>query len=84
MRVLVLGNADDARGFALAGATAIAPKSRRELETALAHATDVGLVLLSAEIAALAPRAVRAFVERPFAPPLLVLPAEPRAAGGPP
>ena len=77
MRVLVLGTPDDARGFALAGALARAPGSRRELDVLLSRAAEerVGLVLVSAEVAALSPRAVRAFAERPGAPPLLVLPA---------
>jgi vacuolar-type H+-ATPase subunit F/Vma7 len=78
MRVLVLGTPDDTLGFALAGATARAPQSARELEALLAQASEerppVGLVLVSEPIAALAPRAVRVFRERPGAPPLLVLP----------
>ncbi len=83
MRVLVLGTADDARGFGLAGALAWAPRGRREIEAALARAVTeeppIGLVLVSAEIAAEAPRAVRSFAERAGAPPLLVLPEGRRA-----
>jgi vacuolar-type H+-ATPase subunit F/Vma7 len=78
MRVLCLGTADDARGFALAGAVARTPADRRALETTLGRALEerppVGLVLVSAEVAALSPGAVRAFAERAGAPPLLVLP----------
>jgi vacuolar-type H+-ATPase subunit F/Vma7 len=78
MRVLVLGTPDDTLGFALAGATARAPKTAREVEAALAQAGEerppFGLVLVSEPVAALAPRAVRAFCRRPGAPPLLVLP----------
>jgi vacuolar-type H+-ATPase subunit F/Vma7 len=78
MRVLVLGTIDDARGFGLAGALVRAPRDGRDLEAALARAPDerptVGLVLVSAEVAALSPRAIRAFVDRPGAVPLLVLP----------
>jgi vacuolar-type H+-ATPase subunit F/Vma7 len=92
MRVLVLGTVDDARGFGLAGALARAPSNRREVEAALARVAEerppVGLVIVSAEVAALSPRAIRAFAERPGAVPFLVLPgspsppAEPRAEGG--
>lgn len=88
MRVLVLGSVDDARGFGLAGTAARTPRDRRALEAELAHAGDqrppVGLVLVSAEVAALSPRAVRAFAETPGAPPLLVLPetGEGRQNGG--
>jgi vacuolar-type H+-ATPase subunit F/Vma7 len=83
MRVLVLGTADDARGFALAGARAIVPQGRREVAAALARASEeqppVGLVLVSAEVAALAEDAVRAFAARAGSPPILVLPG---AGGG--
>jgi vacuolar-type H+-ATPase subunit F/Vma7 len=82
MRVLVLGSRDDARGFALAGAVTRAPRDRRELVAALARVMDerppVGLVLVSAAIAELAPRAVEAFAAKEGAPPILVLPEEKR------
>ncbi len=78
MRVLVLGTPDDALGFGLAGALARAPRNARELSEALGRVGDerppVGLVLVSAPVAALSPRTVRAFAERPGAVPVLVLP----------
>ena len=77
MRVLVLGTPDDALGFGFAGAATRTPETARELAAALAHVGDdgpVGLVLVSAPVAALSPRAVRDFTESAFAPPLLVLP----------
>ncbi len=83
MRVVVLGTADDARGFALAGTDAELVGDGRALEGALGRLQEeraVGLVIVSAEAAALAPTAVRAFAARPAAPPLLVLGAAERIA----
>lgn len=86
MRVLLLGAGDDARGFALAGCETRALVTRREVELALVKIADearpVGLVLVTAEVAALAPRALRAAAERPNGPPLVVLPAGPHSGGG--
>ena len=74
MNALVLGGADDVRGFALAGWPSRACRDAAELAEALAGLRgrdDVALVLLSAETAALAPQALEAF--RAGAPGTLVL-----------
>jgi vacuolar-type H+-ATPase subunit F/Vma7 len=77
MKVLLLGTARDLRGFALAGLEGRACDGAAELEEALAEATraEVGLVALSAEVAALSPAAVKACAATR---PLIVLPEGPR------
>jgi vacuolar-type H+-ATPase subunit F/Vma7 len=74
MTVLFVGDADDARGFALAGALARAAATPAEIEAALADRQDVGLILLSASAARAAPHALEA-VDTP----VLVLPEVDRA-----
>ena len=78
MKIVVLGDPDDVRGFALAGAYGRACGDPGELETALAEAVGpeaaVGIVVLSASVAALAPAAVAAARGRADGPIILVLP----------
>jgi len=74
MNILVLGTPDDVRGFALAGVAGVAPANRREVEERLAAAADLELLLVSSEVATLAPRAVAAAMTRAGGPLILVLP----------
>jgi vacuolar-type H+-ATPase subunit F/Vma7 len=62
MKILVLGTPDDVRGFALAGAAGRVPRDAEEVEQAIEEAERDGveLILLSPEIARLAPEAVAA------------------------
>jgi vacuolar-type H+-ATPase subunit F/Vma7 len=86
MRALVLGDEDDARGFALAGVEARACRNASELLAALERATsdaDVGLIVVAAAVAALDPPAIGRARARAGSALLLVLPfpvaAEPAA-----
>lgn len=73
--VTLLGSTGDALGFKLAGVKARTPRDRAELEAALAELEGArDLVLVSAEVAALAPDVVAAFAAAEGAPILLVLP----------
>ena len=77
MSAVLLGDREDARGFALAGVAAVPCGDARALESELgrlATAHDLALVLLSPAVAALAPRALEAFRRRTPAPVVLVLP----------
>jgi vacuolar-type H+-ATPase subunit F/Vma7 len=77
MNAAVLGSADDARGFGLCGWPARACRDVGELTAALAalrERRDLALLLLSADAAALAPRAVEAFRAAAPATVVLVLP----------
>jgi vacuolar-type H+-ATPase subunit F/Vma7 len=68
VNILVLGTPDDVRGFALAGVRGRVPRAageaaamtRTDVETAVAEADRAGveLMLVSAEVAALAPHAL--------------------------
>jgi vacuolar-type H+-ATPase subunit F/Vma7 len=77
VNAVVLGGADDARGFALCGWPTRACRDASELTAALAALRgrrDLALVLLSAPAAALAPRAVEAFRAAAARTVVLVLP----------
>jgi hypothetical protein len=77
MSAVLLGDGEDARGFALAGVAAVPCGDARALESELgrlAAAHGLELVLVSAAVAALAPRALEAFRGRPAGPVVLVLP----------
>ncbi len=74
MKLVVLGTADDVRGFALAGVAGVRPVSGREVEEQLAAAAGLDLILLSSEVAALAPQAVAAARSRAGGPLILILP----------
>jgi vacuolar-type H+-ATPase subunit F/Vma7 len=78
MRALLVGDVDDARGFALAGVETRVAVEAREVERALAEAAraepPVGLVIVSAGAAALAPRTVAALAARGEPPAVVVLP----------
>lgn len=78
MKIIVLGDPDDARGFALAGGHGRSCGDPGQLETALAEAAGpeaaVGIVVLSAPVAALSPVAVAAARGRADGPIVLVLP----------
>lgn len=85
MKILLVGNAVDALGFSLAGVEGFVAHDRREAEQALgAIEADggVGLLLVSASIEDLRPRALERIRRRGGLPALVVLP--PRAAGGSP
>ncbi|HEY7413264.1 MAG TPA: V-type ATP synthase subunit F [Vicinamibacteria bacterium] len=83
MKAVVLGREVDVRGFALAGVDGLVCEDAGALAgglrvTAADH--EVGLLLLSAEAAALDPAAVTRFRRRPGAPLVLVLPPVGEAA----
>jgi hypothetical protein len=74
---MVLGNADDARGFALAGWPARACPDGAALVAALHELrgrADLALLLVSADTDALAPRAADAFRDASPGTVVLVLP----------
>jgi vacuolar-type H+-ATPase subunit F/Vma7 len=62
VKVVVLGTPDDVRGFALAGAAGRVPRDGDDVAQAIAEAERDGvqLILLSPEIARLAPQHVAA------------------------
>jgi vacuolar-type H+-ATPase subunit F/Vma7 len=78
MRIVVLGDADDVRGFALVGVHGQVCRDAREAEAHLARiptqATEVGLVLISSSVARLATRTVERLREREGGPTVIVLP----------
>jgi vacuolar-type H+-ATPase subunit F/Vma7 len=77
VNAVLLGDVQDARGFALAGFAAVPCGDVREAESALrrvAAAPDLALVLVSPGVAALVPEALDAFRARAAAPVVLVLP----------
>jgi len=77
VNAVLLGDREDARGFALAGWGALPCRDARELESALERlgaGGELALVLVSPAVAALAPRALEAFRARAGAPVVLVLP----------
>jgi vacuolar-type H+-ATPase subunit F/Vma7 len=86
MRALLLGNEDDARGFGLAGVDARVCRDRAALEAELARLRreqpGVGLLLVSADVAALAPVALRSFRDQDGSPPVLEVPAPTEPEGG--
>jgi hypothetical protein len=77
MNAVLLGDREDARGFALAGGAAGAGDDARGREAELrppGALPELALVLVSPAVAALAPRALEAFRGRAGAPVVLVLP----------
>jgi hypothetical protein len=77
VNALALGGADDARGFALAGWPARACRDAADLVAAfrqLRDRSDLALVVVSADTAALAPHAVDAFRRAVRGTVVLVLP----------
>jgi len=78
MRARILGTEGDVRGGLLAGVEGTICRTRAEAEAAFdrveADAAEVGLVLVSAPVAALVPARVAALEERADAPVILVLP----------
>jgi vacuolar-type H+-ATPase subunit F/Vma7 len=77
--IVVLADAADARGFALAGAFVRRCRTREDVVACLRRMTTgeevASAVLMSAPMYALAAAEVDAWRDRPNAPPLLVLPA---------
>ena len=76
MKALVLGTADDVRGFALAGVRGRVCASAEDLRTAAASVEDgeVGLVILSPGLRLLAPEVFDSLAARRQAPFAVVLP----------
>jgi len=76
--ILVLGDADDARGMALAGAQVVRCRTREEVTRSLARVArgDVSpsMVMVSAPVYALASAEIDALRDRPRGPIVLVLP----------
>lgn len=74
----LIGDAGDALGFSLAGVESVVVRNRREAERALAAVeaeTDVALLLVSASVEDLRPRALERIRHRRGLPALVVLPA---------
>ncbi len=77
MRIVALGELDEARGFALAGVETMSCLTPREAEarlSALGSDPTVGLVLVSASVDEMAPGAVARIRSQRRAPVILVLP----------
>jgi vacuolar-type H+-ATPase subunit F/Vma7 len=81
MRLVLLGDPDDARGFRLAGVEATVCRTRDDVERAVAALPEdgdrqIGVVLVSASVYQLAPSVMDALQDRPRWPILLVLPEQ--------
>jgi vacuolar-type H+-ATPase subunit F/Vma7 len=79
MRLVLLGDADDARGFRLAGVETTVCRTRDDVERAVADLSgngdeQTGVVLVSERVYRLAPGVVDALHDRPRWPILVVLP----------
>ncbi len=78
MKIVLLGDADDVRGFALAGVDGHVCQDRGAVESALArigaHAAEMGLVLISAAVAGLASRAIERLRAQEGSPAVIILP----------
>jgi vacuolar-type H+-ATPase subunit F/Vma7 len=77
VKIFILGERRDVRGFALAGIEGRVCRNRLEAESALRDVLDkkdVGLLLLSSSVDRLASLAVRSLTERRETPIVLVLP----------
>ena len=78
MRLVLLGDADDVRGFALAGVEGRVCHDRGTAESALAQiaapGAEVGLVLISATVAGLASRALERLGRQEGSPAVVILP----------
>lgn len=78
MKIRLVGDADDVLGFSLAGVEGFIVRDRRQAEQALAAVEadgGVGLLLVSASIEDLRPRALERIRRRGVLPALVVLPA---------
>jgi vacuolar-type H+-ATPase subunit F/Vma7 len=83
VKIRLVGDAGDALALSLAGIESVVARNRREAERALAAAeaeSGIGLLLVSASIDELRPRALERIRRRGGLPALVVLPAA--AAGG--
>ena len=79
MRLVLLGNLDDARGFRLAGVETIVCRTRDDVDRAVAGLLaegNVGAVLVSEAVYRLAPGVLTALQDRPQWPIVLVLPED--------
>ena len=80
MRIFVLGDAFDVRGFALAGVEGFVPPDSDAARAVLARVAEelppVGLLLLSERIADLLPDEVERLLRSERPPAVLVLPGE--------
>jgi vacuolar-type H+-ATPase subunit F/Vma7 len=78
VRIIVLGDADDVRGFALAGVEGHVCQDLGAAESTLAQigaqVGEVGLVLISAAVAGLASRAVERLRRQEGSPAVVILP----------
>jgi len=78
VRIVVLGDADDVRGFALAGVEGQVCQDLGAAESALAQigarAGEVGLLLISAAVAGFAPSAVERLRRQEGGPAVVILP----------
>ena len=81
MTLVLLGDADDARGFRLAGVESTVCRTRDDVERAVAAllasgARPTGVVLVSESVYQLAPSVMDALQDRPRWPILVVLPEQ--------
>jgi len=78
VKIVLLGDADDVRGFALAGVEGHVCHDQGAAESALAqiarHAAEVGLVLVSPAVAGLASHALERLYRQEEGPAVLMLP----------
>jgi vacuolar-type H+-ATPase subunit F/Vma7 len=78
VKICLVGDADDALGFSLAGIEGTVPRDRREADRAFAAIEaekDIGLVLLSAAVEDLGSPALERLKRRGGIPAVVVLPA---------
>ena len=85
MRLVLLGDADDARGFRLAGVETTICRTRADVDHAVAQLFEDGgeptsVVLVSAPVHHLAPSVIDALQDRPRWPILVLLPEHGNAA----
>jgi len=81
MKLVLLGDADAARGFRLAGVETTVCRTRDDVERAAARLLEdgdreIGVVLVSRSVYQLAPTAMDALQDRPRWPILVVLPEQ--------
>ena len=78
MTLVLLGDADDARGFRLAGVESRVCRTRGDVDRAIADLFDgggqTGVVLVSEPVYRIAPDAIAPLMDRPRWPILAVLP----------
>ena len=79
MRIVLLGDSGDARGFRLAGIESFVCRTRDDLDRAVAALAETGneragLVLVSEPVYRMAPGAIDALQDRPRWPVVLILP----------